>query len=133
VVTRYSIDTASTTLWLNPAAESDPGITASDLQSAATIASYGFRQDTDVGATIMVDDLKVGLSFAAVVATGNGSGPNALTLKLHTSQIVLSWTNSAFTLQAGPAPGGPFTNVPGSISPYTNAITGSQRFFRLKH
>jgi hypothetical protein len=133
VVTRYNVDTASTTLWLNPAAESDPGIIASDSQSASTIASYGFRQDTDVGATILIDDLNVGLSFAAVVGGGTTSGLNALSLKLSGSQVVLAWTNSAFTLQAASAPGGPFTNVPSAISPYTNAITGSQRFFRLKH
>jgi len=30
-----------------------------------------------------------------------------------------------------PAVTGVYTNVPGAASPYTNAITGSQEFFRL--
>jgi len=45
----------------------------------------------------------------------------------------LSWNDpaSVFTLQAGAATTGVFTNVPGAASPYTNDITGTQLFFRL--
>jgi len=32
---------------------------------------------------------------------------------------------------SAPASNGTFTNVPGAASPYTNAISGGQRFFRL--
>ena len=46
-------------------------------------------------------------------------------------QIVLSWTNAAFVLQSGTNVMGTFTNIPGASSPYTNTISGSQRFFRL--
>ena len=45
--------------------------------------------------------------------------------------IVLSWSNTAFDLQAGLAVTGPYTNITSAISPYTNAISGPQRFFRL--
>jgi hypothetical protein len=34
-------------------------------------------------------------------------------------------------LQSAPTVTGTYTNVPGATSPYTNAITGSQKFFRL--
>jgi hypothetical protein len=47
------------------------------------------------------------------------------------SNMVLSWTNAAFGLQSAPAISGMFTNIPGATSPYTNAIPGAQRFFRL--
>jgi uncharacterized repeat protein (TIGR03803 family) len=47
------------------------------------------------------------------------------------SAVVLSWTDPAFTLQAAPAPAGTFSNIPGAISPYTNAISSPQQFFRL--
>jgi hypothetical protein len=47
------------------------------------------------------------------------------------NNVVLTWTNAAFSLQAGPAPAGPFTNVPGATSPYTAPKSGNQRFFRL--
>ena len=47
------------------------------------------------------------------------------------NNVVLTWTNAAFSLQAGPSPAGPFTNVPGATSPYTAPKSGNQRFFRL--
>ena len=45
--------------------------------------------------------------------------------------VVLSWTNAAFGLQSAPAVTGTFTDIPGASSPFTNSITGGQRFFRL--
>ena len=47
--------------------------------------------------------------------------------------IILTWpTNAAgFTLQSAPALTATFINIPGVTSPYTNAITGAQQFFRL--
>jgi len=49
------------------------------------------------------------------------------------ANIILTWpTNVAgFTLQSTPALTSTFTNIPGATSPYTNAITGAQQFFRL--
>ena len=47
------------------------------------------------------------------------------------SRLVLSWTNAGFSLQTAPAVTGPFTNLPGATSPYTNALSAPQRFFRL--
>jgi hypothetical protein len=47
------------------------------------------------------------------------------------SAVVLSWTNAAFALQSAPTVSGVYTNVPGASSPYTNAVTGLQMFFRL--
>src|SRR5439155_10496854 len=95
VVTRYNIDTATTTLWLNPASESSSSVTASDSQTAATVVSYGFRQDTAVGATILIDDLRVGLSFADVIP-GAAVSPIKLNMQLAGGAIVLSWSNAAF-------------------------------------
>ncbi len=115
---------------MNPAFESDPGATASDTQSAARIASYGFRQDTDVGATVLVDDLRVGLSFADVLPAASVS-PIRLNFQRLGGNLVLNWTNPTFKLQAAPAVTGTYTNLPGATSPYTNAIGTSARFFRL--
>jgi hypothetical protein len=47
-------------------------------------------------------------------------------------QLVLSWRNPAFSLQSAPAVIGNYTNIVGATSPYTNSITGSQQYFRLK-
>jgi len=46
-------------------------------------------------------------------------------------QIVLSWTNAAFGLQAAPGLSDVFTNVPDATSPYTNGTAGESQFFRL--
>ena len=54
-----------------------------------------------------------------------------LTIRQSGTNVVLTWTNSAFGLQAAPAVTGAYINIPGAASPYTNAITGSQQFFRL--
>jgi hypothetical protein len=54
----------------------------------------------------------------------------SLTIEKSGQNVVLRWTNPAFSLQSAPAVTGVYTNIPGATSPYTNAITGSQRFFR---
>jgi hypothetical protein len=66
------------------------------------------------------------LSYDTAVAA-----PVPLSIRSSGSNVVLSWENPAFGLQAAPSPSGLFTNVPGAMSPYTNAASGSQRFFRL--
>jgi uncharacterized delta-60 repeat protein len=45
---------------------------------------------------------------------------------------VLTWTNSAFSLQAAPFVSGPYNSIPEATSPYTNVTSGAQQFFRLK-
>ncbi len=130
LVTRYDLDHASTTLWVNPSSESDPGLDATDTQAIVPVAAYGFRQDAGVGATILVDDLKVGLTFADVVSTV--VNPIPLNIQCRGGQVVLGWADSAFALQAGPTARGPFTNIIGAVNPYTNQAVGPARFFRLK-
>jgi hypothetical protein len=56
---------------------------------------------------------------------------NPLEILKSGTNVVLTWTNSAFALQAAPAVTGSYTNIPGATSPYTNAITAPQEFFRL--
>jgi hypothetical protein len=58
-------------------------------------------------------------------------GPIPILTQRIGEQIVLSWTNSAFGLQAAPRISDLFTNVPGATSPYTNAIGAGGQFFRL--
>jgi hypothetical protein len=76
--------------------------------------------------------------------SSNGSDNDFLTIKYSSSippprldfqmvnnQLVLSWTNVGFNLQSAPTITDTFTNIPGTTSPYTNFLTGAQRFFRL--
>jgi hypothetical protein len=132
VVTRYAVDSPTTTLWVNPLSEADPGVTAVDPQGPLSISGYGFRQDATLGATVLIDDLKIGLSFAAVTANTATNNPVPLGSALLSGKLVLSWNAAGFALQAAGAVNGPYTNIPGAVSPYTNPITATTRFFRLK-
>jgi uncharacterized repeat protein (TIGR03803 family) len=85
-----------------------------------------------------------GQSFYGTTQSGgtNGYGtifalnlfPGAIPLTIHQAadEVILTWTNSVFALQSSPMLAGPFTNVPSATSPYTNALTGAQSFFRLQ-
>jgi hypothetical protein len=131
VVTRYNVDTAITTLWVNPKAETDPGVTATDNQQAISIGSYGFRQDTDIGATILIDDLRVGLSFTAV-GPADSSNATPLTLGRTGTNLVLRWSGPSLILQSSSAATGPFADLPSATSPFTVRPTNSMQFFRLR-
>jgi len=70
IVTRYDVASGSSTIWLNPTAETDSNVTASDAPGAIDISSYAFRQSLATGSgmgTLTVDNLKVGTTFAEVV------------------------------------------------------------------
>ncbi|MGC9941953.1 MAG: LamG domain-containing protein [Verrucomicrobiota bacterium] len=53
-----------------------------------------------------------------------------LTASTSGNNIVISWSTG--TLQSAPTVYGPFTNIAGATSPYTNAISGAQLFFRAQ-
>jgi hypothetical protein len=69
-----------------------------------------------------------------VTSSNSVASPSPIPLVLQRlgSSIVLSWTNAAFSLQSAPTMNSIFTDVPSASSPYTNLITGTARFFRLK-
>ncbi len=60
--------------------------------------------------------------------------PPSLDIQLINGAVVLSWNDptSTYSLQAAPDVNGAYTNVIGATNPYTNAISGSQIFFRLQ-
>ncbi|PYM12161.1 MAG: hypothetical protein DME18_12110 [Verrucomicrobia bacterium] len=66
VVTRYDVDAAQSMIWLNPAAESDPSVAATDSSTPFNIYAFNLRQNAGEG-TMTIDDLKVGNTFADVV------------------------------------------------------------------
>jgi hypothetical protein len=133
LITRYDIDTATTTLWVNPTNETDSGATATDVQSPAIISEYGFRQTSGYDSTILIDDLRVGLSYASVTNTlPDNLIPIPLNFLRDGNKLILSWSDPSFSLQTAPKVTGIFTNVLGATSPYTNLFTGPARFYRLK-
>jgi len=79
-----------------------------------------------------VDDLKVGLSFAAVTSAAASVNPIPLNARRLGANIILTWTNPSFVLQSASQPSGVYSAMPGTASPFTNTISGPAKFFRLK-
>ena len=132
VVVQFDLDALSSRLWVNPASPDDPSITAVDAVSAVSkISGFGFRQDADLGTTMLVDDLRVGLTFASVAVTNNPATRPLLGIANSGGGPVLTWSDPAFILQSAPTPEGPYAPVTGAQSPHSPPPTASARFFRL--
>lgn len=105
---------------------------------------FNFNEATGLAPTaglVISGDVAYGTTIIGGTGLGSGGGTLfALTLvgsiplqsRLAGGALVLNWSDPTFTLQASPAITGVYSNVPGATSPYTNAITDSQMFFRLK-
>ena len=124
VVLRYNVGTGVTTLWVDPAAESDPGKTASDAPSLVAISTFAFRQSSGIG-TAVVDNLIIGGAFGDVVA----SGGIHLKIVLGTDDIRVSWPASAsgMVLQSNTG------LLPGGWTTYADApvVEGGENVIRL--
>lgn len=131
VISRYNTATAEATLWVGPASEGSQNVTATDVSSAVTIYGIAFRQSTGIG-TMSIDDLVMGSTFQDVFLA-SAPTPISLTIQPSGSDVILSWANPAFSLQAAPEATGTYTNVPGATSPFNYPISGGQRYFRLKY
>jgi hypothetical protein len=127
-VTRYDLDGASARVWLDPATETDPSVTAGDGAAATTISYYALRQATELGAALLLDDLKVGLTFASVMVSPESGG---LRVERAGQGLVLRW-DGPLVLQGAAEVGGPFTNVPGATSPFTVPRGERKGFFRVR-
>jgi len=68
VVVRYELATGLSTIWINPSAETDPSVTATDSpgSSLSSISTFAFRQNTGIG-IMLIDNLVIGTSFDDVV------------------------------------------------------------------
>jgi endonuclease/exonuclease/phosphatase family metal-dependent hydrolase len=119
VVTRLVNTNSVSTLWINPAAESDPGVSTSEAASTFTVVGYALRENTGEGA-LSLDSLRVGTSFADVVSAGSGQPP-AITLQPQ-NQTVTNGDSVSFSAGATGTPPLGFqwqcngTNLPGAAS-----------------
>jgi hypothetical protein len=91
VVIRYHIDSATSTLWIDPSAESDPGTTAADSATAVAIPAFAFRQSAGIGASFL-DELIVGTSFSDVAPGGTGM---SLQITRFGNGVQVSWPKAA--------------------------------------
>jgi hypothetical protein len=87
---------------------------------SAAIGSSGSRD------TFSIDNFT--LSYA-----GPPVSPIPLYIQLADTNVVLTWSDSSFALQAATVATGTYTNVIGATSPFTNTIDSSAKFYRLIH
>jgi hypothetical protein len=126
IVTRFAPSNGVATIWVNPTSENSPGTEATDIgptnrPNAIDVVAYAFRQNTLEG-KLNVDNVRVGLSFAEVMPR--------LDIRLVNGQPILIWSGS-YNLQSAAAVAGPYVDINGATSPYTNAAA-SATFFRLR-
>jgi len=88
---------------------------AHPLGGLATLGSTLYGTTEDVGGNIFGLDLRIPLN---IQAAGN--------------QVILSWSDSAFSLQSAPNPSGVYTNISNALSPFTNSIAEDLKFYRLR-
>jgi hypothetical protein len=100
----------------------------------ASLFSYGGAPDivaAPSGALFVTGALWNGQNEECVTVKYSSSIPVRLFYQSVSGNLVLSWTDSDFKLQRASAINGPFTNVAGAVSLYTNAVAGAQSYFRL--
>jgi hypothetical protein len=70
--------------------------------------------------------------FSYLRSTPHGTVfPEPVQIAVSGNQIILTWNNPAFNLQSSTNVAGPYTTISGATSPYTNAASGKQLYFRL--
>ena len=111
VVLRYVISNATTTLWLDPASEDSPGVTATDAVPALSISAFALRQPSSINdgvgyGDLYFDNLVVGSAFAdvAVVSTNGPSDRPAPGFSLVTYNVkgngASDWSTNAPQVRA---------------------------------
>jgi hypothetical protein len=94
VVLRYELATATSRLWINPLAETDLSTNAIDPAAPSTISVFAFRQSSNMG-RFTIDDVKIGLTFAAVAGITNEFAPRLRIERMDSNFIRVVWPASA--------------------------------------
>ena len=102
IVARLAVSNVVSTLWLNPTAETNASVTATDVATALTITSYGFREDSAIG-NLFVDDLRVGTTFPDVVTNAPPLERPAI-VSSSQNQTVTNGANVTFSVNATGTP-----------------------------
>jgi predicted secreted protein len=112
------------------------GFVANGLNGDVTVAGaptvLGQRSDNAFDPFDGYIDEAAAYNYALTLAQAQNHFFNTarLTVVKSGNNVVLSWPVG--TLQSAPIVSGTYTNVPGATSPYTNGISGSQKYFRLQ-
>jgi len=141
VVVRYDTATTASTLWVDPAAESDPAVSATDDNATpVSVVAFALRQSLSAGngmGTLVLDDLRVATSFAELFGSVPDAPPQILT-PLESQSVAAGGTVTFSVVVSGTPPlyyqwQRAQTNLPGAVnsaltlSPVTAADAGAYR------
>lgn len=98
LVLRYNLATATSTLWINPAAETDLSTNGIDVAEPSLIHTFCFRESSNMG-RFVVDDVKVGLTFAAVAGLTNAGPPRLRIESAGFGTVRLRWPAGPSTMR----------------------------------
>jgi len=129
VIVRYNSSIGETALWIDPLSEFSPCVVASDPRSPDQVGHIALRQSSGIG-TLSLGPLKIGTSFSDVL-DHVAPTPEAIRFGLVNGQLVLTWSNPAFSLASAPAAVGPYFKIPVATSPYRVSFSDSPAYFRL--
>jgi len=105
VAVRFAVSNVLSTLWINPTAETNAGVTATDVASAISVTAYGFREDGASGTigNLLVDDLRVGTTFMDVV-TNAPPLARPVIISQPQNQVVTNGADVTFGVSASATP-----------------------------
>jgi hypothetical protein len=145
IATRFNVDTATATLWVDPVDLTSTSVTAADSQPPHPVSDVGLRQanmaDNGPG-PVLIDDLKVTVDVPPIRPTLTGivppsggyvylnftAGTNDTTLDF----VVMSTVNLA-TAFADVTSGVTFTSSsPGIFTAKVPAVSGTRAFYRVR-
>ena len=97
-------------------------------QTSATGVEVGFVMS---GNTLYADSFGGGSGGEGTIFSLGLPVPIRLNTQMYGGKLVLSWSDTTFSLQSTPSFGTTFSNVLNATSPYTNTSNSTQQFFRL--
>jgi len=127
VVIKLVCSTAFSTLWVAPINESSPNAadtTAVPPGSRFNISDFELRESGGNGGSVRVSKLKVGKTFDSVFPT-----PQIQSLG---GKTVVTWSDPSLVIQSSANLLGPYSDLLGATSPYTNTSPNTILFYRFK-
>lgn len=101
--------------------------------------SFSYAEGTQPDPLILANGRLYGMTIYGIQGDYLGNGgifalvlEPTLTITADGPHVVLTWDDPSYTLYAASTLNGPFTEVVGAVSPYTNAISKAQQFFKIQ-
>lgn len=130
VVVSLALSNGFSTIWINPGSPASSSVTDTTIAANVgdrlfNISNFELRESgTDAG-SINLSYLKVGTTFDSVLP--------ALHIQTVGANAVLTWSDPTLGVQSAPSVTGPYVDLPGITSPYTNTSSSATMFYRFGH